>query len=160
MSIDWSDVTFTPDEEAVRELARAWNWLVKEPFTPVLFSRLGDVFYRTDSGAVYWLNTGTGEISCVADSIEQFRERLSSELADEWLLPGLVEQLHASGKVPDTNACYTYKIFPVFAEGKYDVSNLYPISAKQHFGLSGDIHRQIQDVPDGSQVRLSVGRRA
>src|SRR5215471_4437786 len=29
MSINWSDLTFMPDDEAVQELARAWNWLIR-----------------------------------------------------------------------------------------------------------------------------------
>ena len=156
MSVGWSALTFTPDNGAVQELAEAWGWLIKEPFTPVLFSIFGDVFYRTESGAVYWLNTGTGEVSSVAGSMGEFRERLGSEAADEWFLPGLVENLHTAGKIPAASACYTYKIFPVFAEGTYDVSNFNVVPAKEHFGLSGHLHREIQSVPDGSKVRVRV----
>jgi hypothetical protein len=156
MSIGWSALTFTPDDEAVQELAAAWDWLIQEPFTPVLFSTLGDIFYRTQSDTVHWLNTGTGEISAVADSTEHFRERLGTEIADEWFMPALVEDLHAAGKIPGPGCCYTFTILPVFAEGRYEVTNLNPVPAKEHFALTGHMHRQIKSLPDGAQVRVRV----
>ena len=48
-------------------------------------------------------------------------------------MPYLVEQLHAAGKVPESGECYTYVTLPVFAEGKYEVDNLNPVPAGEHF---------------------------
>jgi hypothetical protein len=157
MSIGWSSLTFTPDSEAVKELRRAWAWLAGDSFVPLVFSILGDFFYTTESGGVYWLNMGTAEISPVADTPEEFRALLATETADDWFMPGLVEQLHEAGKIPGPGCCYTYVTLPIFAEGKYEVSNLNPVPAREHFGLTSRIHREIQSLSDWSKVRVVVG---
>ena len=84
--VGWSDLTFEPNQDAIERLAEAWAWLLKEPFRPVLFSTMGDVFSSPDSGGIWWLNTGTGELTRVADSVDEFRELLRADIADEWLM--------------------------------------------------------------------------
>lgn len=143
MSIDFSSLVCTPSDESVQQFVASWGWLIREPFVPVLFTALGDVFIQPDSGGIWWINTGTAEVTRVADSFEQFRELLGTEQADEWFLPGLIDQLHVAGKVAEAGECYTYVTLPIFAEGKYEVDNLNPVPAYEHFALTGDIHREI-----------------
>src|SRR5262245_24924897 len=65
MSVGWSSLTFEPTDDAIEQLAEAWAWRIKDPFRPVLFSTLGDMFFARDDGAVWWLNTGTAELTRV-----------------------------------------------------------------------------------------------
>ena len=155
MSVGWSSLTFEPTDDAIEQLAEAWAWRLKVPFRPVLFSTLGDMFFARDDGAVWWLNTGTAELTRVADSIEHFHERLATDVADEWFLPALIEKLQLAGKLREAGECYTYVTLPIFAEGKYEVDNLNPVSAAEHFELTGHIHRQIAELPDGAKVRTT-----
>jgi len=156
MSIGWASLTCTPSDEAVKQLAESWGWMLREPFSPVLFSAFGDVFLEPDSGGVWWLNTSVGELTQVAESVQEFRELLGTELADEWFMPGLIERLHAAGKVLQAGQCYTYVTLPVFAEGSYEVENLNPVPVHEHFGLTGHILSEINGLPDGAKVKISV----
>ncbi len=88
MTLGWSAL-ITPEPDAVAALRASWAWLVPEPFYPLLFSTLGDVFFRSERGDVYWLNTGFGEVSRVADSEQDFQELLATDRAQEWFLPPL-----------------------------------------------------------------------
>jgi hypothetical protein len=155
MAIGWSDLTLTPDEEAVRALRSSWAWLLGDDWSPILFSIWGDVFIQRPDG-VAWVNTGTGDVTLVAADQDQFRERLIGEARDDWFLPELVDLLHEKGKRPRLGECFTYAIYPIFAEGKYVPENFKPVPAVEHFGLSGDLHRQIHDLEDGTKVRLTV----
>jgi hypothetical protein len=119
-----------------------------------LFSTLGDVFFEPDSGGIWWLNTGTAELTRVAETVEHFHERLATDIADEWFMPLLIAQLHAVGKVPEPGECYTYITLPVFAEGRYDVDNLNPVPAGEHFAVTGHILHEISELPDGAKVKL------
>jgi hypothetical protein len=92
----------------------------------------------------------------VAASIDEFKPLLGAPIADEWLLPPLIEQLRAAGKVLQPGECYTFVTLPVFAEGRYDVDNLNPVRAREHFALTGGIHQDLQSYPDGSKVKLTV----
>jgi hypothetical protein len=139
MKIGWPQLTFTPDSDALDALSNDWGAVIGESYTPLLFSVLGDVFYQAASG-VHWLNTGACKTTWVADTVEQFQSLLATELADEWFLPPLVEQLYAAGKIPKPGYCYTPVILPVFVQGKYTVSNLNPVPGKEHFALTAQVH--------------------
>jgi hypothetical protein len=117
-------------------------------------SSLGDVFFQQGSSEVYWLDAGTAQITRVAASREEFLELLGSERADEWFMAHLIEELKVAGKGLQPDYCYTYVTLPIFKEGKYEVSNLNPVPAVEHFSLTGAIHRQIRELPDGANVSL------
>ena len=138
------------------ELYSAWAWLLPQPFQPVMVSAFGDVFFQHGGQAVFWLNTGTAEITQVADSRAQFTELLKSDAYEEWFLPGLVQQLKEAGKLLKPDHCYTYVTLPIFAEGKYEVSNLTPVPAREHFGLTGSMHQQLHALPNGAKVKFRV----
>src|SRR5436190_2405871 len=154
MAISGADLTCTPNQDAIDRLAEAWAWLLKEPFVPVLFTALGDMFFEPDTGGVWWLNTGTAELTRVADSVDDFHEKLGDEIASVWLMPALVEQLHAAGKIPEPGECYTYVTLPVFAEGRYEVDNLNPVPAGEHFSVTGHILHEIAELPDEAKATL------
>lgn len=154
--VGWAELTITPDDKALRAFRGAWDWLVEDLGAPVLFSVWGDVFLDRE-GAIYWLNTGTGEISQAASNLDDFRMRLGGDQADEWFLPALVSQAHQAGLHPASGQCFTYLTYPIFAEGKYEVTNIRVVSAWEHFSLSGDLHRQIIHVTDEGKVRITVG---
>jgi hypothetical protein len=44
--MDWSELTLTPDEAALRTLRTSWKWLLGEDWSPLLFSVWGDVFLQ------------------------------------------------------------------------------------------------------------------
>lgn len=149
-------LTFEPSDEALTQLRESWAWLLLDPFEPVLFSVLGDMFFELASGGVWWLNTGTAEVSRVADSVGEFQDLLATDVVKEWFMPDLVERLHAVGKRPTAGGCFTYVTLPVFKEGIYDVSNLNPVNAREHFALTGHLLQEIRALPDGAKVRLNV----
>jgi hypothetical protein len=76
-------------------------------------------------------------------------------VADEWFLPALIDKLQMAGKLREPGECYTYVTLPIFTEGKYEVDNLNPVPAAEHFELTGHIHRQIAEMPDGAKMRTT-----
>ena len=156
MAVGWSSLTFEPTADAIERLSESWAWLLKDPFRPLLFSTLGDMFFARDDGSVWWLNTGAGELTAVADSVDEFQQKLAGDIVDDWFLPHLVQQVHDAGKVPEPGECYTFVTLPIFQEGRYEVDNLNPVPAAEHFAMTGDVHREIAALPDGARVRISV----
>ena len=156
MEIPWSLLTVTPSDEAVEQLFASWSWFLKEPFTPLLFTVLGDVFLQSESGDVYWLDTGAGELSQVAHSADVFHDLLKTDLAEDWFLPTLIAELRSVGKIAQEGYCYSFVTLPIFKEGKYEVGNLNPISAKEHFSITGMMHKEIHSLPDGATVEIKI----
>jgi Domain of unknown function (DUF1851) len=154
---DGSPFTIQPDAAAVLALRANWRWLLGEGWTPLMFSAIGDVFLEVAAGTLWWLNTATGALEQVAESRPQFTDLLEGDRADEWLFPGLVEALHSHGKVLAADQCYTYAILPVFETGSYSVENMHPVSAAEHYSMTGHLHEHIRKLPDGARVRLIIG---
>jgi len=152
----WSQITIQPQDAALASLRNSWKWMLGDAWTPLMFSAIGDVFFEVPAGTVWWLSTATGSLEQIADSRDEFRELLGTEKADEWFLPGLVEALHSSGKILESEQCYTYAIFPVFAEGSFSVENMNPVSAAEHYAFSGHVHESIRQLPEGAKVKVTV----
>jgi hypothetical protein len=150
----WSGFTVRPDSETVAVLRQEWEWLLGYAWNPILFSAIGDVFFVLPAGTVWWLSTATGDLEQVAESQVAFHGLLDTDAVDEWFLPGLVEALIAHGQVLADGQCYSYRIFPVFAQGNFSVENLFCLDQKEHFRIAGQIHRQIRNSPDGSSVEI------
>jgi Domain of unknown function (DUF1851) len=68
----------------------------------------------------------------------------------------LIEKLIKAGKMLGPGRCYTYATLPIFREGAYTVENLNPVDAREHFGLTGYIHKQVSQIPDGATVRVKI----
>src|SRR5262250_781064 len=98
MKITWKELSFLPSDEALSSLREAWAWLLPQVFEPVMASTLGDIFFQQGGPEIYWLNTGTAEVTRVAASRTEFLELLRTDKADEWFMPDLIEQLNAAGK--------------------------------------------------------------
>ena len=155
MKVGWPQLLCTPDAEALDLLSASWGDFIGEQYTPLLFSAFGDMFYQTSMG-IFWLDLGAREITRIADTPEQFQSLLATHHANEWFLPPLVEQLYAAHKIPQAGYCYSPTILPVFAEGKYTVSNLNPVPVKEHFVYTASVHSQLANLPNGAKVRIVV----
>ncbi len=163
MGLGWRDISFVPDEQLAEEIAKAWQWLIPEPWQVVFSTMFGGVFLEKESGGVFWLECGAGLIERVADSAAEFHAYLGSERDDEWtgqieewFLAGLVQQLHDVGKIPGPGQCYGFKILPVFEGGDYDTANAFVISAREWLTVTASLHQQIFDLADGAQAKIVV----
>ncbi len=161
----WTEIAFMPDAETIKEAAEAWTWMIPEPWKPLVCSMFGGIFLEKQSGGVFWLECGTALVEQVADSAEAFniflraeRDRAWLERVDEWFLPGFVQELRDLGKRPGLGQCYGLTILPVFVGGRYESGNVYVLPAREWLSLTGSLHEQIRDVPDGGKVQIKVLR--
>jgi len=159
----WMDIAFVPSAEAVSALNEAWDWEFDQPVQPFLSSMFGGVFFAAPDGIVRWFECGTGLVEDVAASRAAFDTFLGGERdatwearVDEWFLPGFVSQLRAEGLQPASHQCYGLTILPIFEGGTYSADNVFVCSIQEWFSHTGNIHRQVADIPDGGSVRLVV----
>ena len=92
------------------------------------------MFFQVPSREVYWLNTSTGEITQDAADEAEFRRHLDSELAVDWSLPDLVDELVARGQVVELGQSNTFLRLPIFRDGTDAADNLRPVNAKERLG--------------------------
>ena len=146
-----------PSELALEELRKYWGWRLPQNFAIVVVTAFGDIFFADEKGVIHWLNTGTAEISCVAESVNEFWSKAQSPEGIDWFMPDLVKALLGAGKKRSLGQCYTYTILPIFSDGKYEVWNFSPVDAIEHFGMTGNLLHEIEGLPDGTYIKVVVG---
>jgi len=138
----------------IEDILSCWRWKIGDMKAVVIMSILGDLFLADRESAVYWLQTDTGDLTKVADSLEEFDNHLNDDdKIDNWFLPLLIEKLISAGKTLKENEVYSYKQIPVIG-GEYSVDNIEPTDMSVHFAFSGQICEQIKDLPNGTKVNI------
>jgi hypothetical protein len=137
-------------------LLAEWRWLLGGLPRLVGWSAAGDLFVRDDGGNVLRLDTGGGELERVAPSIEAFEHALSDpDRAAELLLLPVVYAFEARHGALGTTECLGFTTLPILG-GSYTVENRYRLPVREHASFTGDLHRQLRDLPDGTAVRIKI----
>jgi hypothetical protein len=135
-----------------QSLLKEWRFLLPTQFRVWLLTRTGDLFITVPDGSIHMLDVGAGTLTRVAESRDAFLTRIDEPgVAEDWLMIPIVDQLVASGVVLVTGQCYSFQQLPVFG-GAYTPDNRMAFPIREHFGAWGSVHRQIADLPDGSEV--------
>lgn len=155
-NITWNDLKVDFNHIDQNRLTESWSWLIGTDKKPILMSSIGDLFLTDKNGACYWLNVGEGIFEKVTENVEQFKAKLKDNAqVDEWFLIGLVEKLKETGLKLKDKHLYGYKKLPVLG-GEYEPENFELTDIEVHFELSGQIHKQIKDLPDGTKVNIKT----
>jgi len=150
------DYLIEHDEFDWAALLEEWRWLLPAEFTVRLLTRAGDLFIELPDGSVHLLEVGAGELRRVADCHDDARSMLPRpEVAHDWLMMPVIDQLVASGRVLGPGQCYGFRLLPVLGGG-YRAQDRVVLPIREHFGACGSLHRQIADLPDGAQVKIEV----
>jgi hypothetical protein len=83
--------------------------------------------------------------------------RRSPEFDADWSMYNLASAAAAQLGTPDQHVVFHFAI-PAVLGGAYEVGNIRLIAFEQLVAVSGDLGRQIHDLPDGAQVKLIVDR--
>jgi len=159
MATRLEDVTIDFQDLNLEDICSAWQWRIQDQKGLVLISKLGDMFFLGNDGGVYWLQTDSGDLTKIADNLEHFEELLTQyENFDNWFLPGLIEQLEQAGKTLGPNQVYSYLKIPVMG-GEYSVDNIKPTDISVYFAFSGQICEQIQNLSDGTTVKVTFSKK-
>ena len=152
MHITWNELRVDFQKHGADALLQDWRWLLRDSMQLLLVSSLGDMFLADAHGRVFWLDTGTGKLQQVAESAEEFKNLIQQpENADQWFIPQLVGDLIVSGVRLAPGQCYSYKNPPILG-GEIQPANFLPCDLSVHFSILGQIHRQVRDLPPGTEI--------
>lgn len=159
MEYNLADLTIDINDIDLENICSCWQWRLKGLKGLALISKMGDMFLTGEDNCVYWLQTDSGDLTKVAESLGHFEEVLSDETnIDNLFLPELVKKLVTAGKVLNKGQVYSYLKLPVIG-GEYSIENIEPVDVSVHFAFSGQICEQIQNLPDGTKVKITFNKR-
>ncbi len=154
--MDIEDYLLETDDVDWSEVLSPWSWSLPEEVTIWLMNRYGDLFLIMEGDAVHMLDVGIGTLKQLADSPDDFSDLLGEgDNANQWLMIPLVDSLVSSGQTLEPGQCYGYAQLPVFG-GEYSVENTIVLPLDEHYSVTGSVHEQIKDVPDGEEVEIEI----
>lgn len=121
-----------------------WEWLLGREYLPILLSASGDAFVQNiNNGQIWWLDSGGGEFTQVAESAEDFRRLLADkEFVSNYFAVQMVGDLIQSAKPLSHNQIYSLTK-PWLLGGEYRIDNIEPTDIEVHFSLTGQVAQQV-----------------
>ncbi|NUO64091.1 MAG: DUF1851 domain-containing protein [Gemmatimonadaceae bacterium] len=114
------------------------------------------MFYADTTGQVWRLDTGAAEAERVGTSQAAFDDLLGNRArADELLMAPVVQAFEELYGPLGAAQCLGFKSLPVLG-GTYTAENRVALPICEHAAATGEMHRQIRDLPDGATVRVTV----
>ena len=138
------------------DLLREWRWLLGRHARLMGWAASGDLFMSDVRGAVLHLDTGAGQFEEVARDAVDFQTALRDESqAEALLLLPVVRAFEQRHGPLGPGECLGFTTLPVFG-GTYTAENRYRLSIAEHAAFTGNVHRQIRDLPEGAQVQVKI----
>jgi hypothetical protein len=140
------------------QLFSEWTWLIPPgtQIQPWMMNAFGDLFWFDEREQVNFLNISDGTNEVVAETQDEFFDLLEDEdNLTQWLLIDLVEEAQAEGLKLEHDQCYGFKVLPTL-EGEFEASNVYVSDLYEYWDFCGIIGRQIDGLPDGSDVTIEI----
>ncbi|MEN8637117.1 T6SS immunity protein Tdi1 domain-containing protein [Pseudoalteromonas distincta] len=135
----------------IEDALEAWDWFDFSGKSPFITTAFGDVFFESEDG-IYFLDSLGGTLDKVTDSKLQLQEILNTQDGqDHYLMSGLVVAARESGLTLEEGECYDFKVSPAL-NGTLELSNLQKMSFKVSLHISGQLTKQIKDLPPGTKI--------
>jgi len=135
----------------ISTINKAWAWTGVKAIEIISVNDFGNIIFRTEEDAIWRICPEKLYCEKIADSLVEYSELSAKpEFLMDWGMTSLVELARESvGDLADGEK-YCLKL-PIILGGEYDAENMGKISFVQLISLSGDIAKQIKDLPDGTK---------
>ena len=140
----------------VDEIKESWGWVGIDPLEVVGENDFGNLMIKDIEGK-YW-RLCPEDLYCKV--VAQNRAELDAlstdqEFLADWYMKALVEVAKDKLGPLEEDRKY-YLVIPGVLGGEYGINNIKTLPLAELIRLSGDLGKQIKDLPDGAQVKLKV----
>ena len=138
-------------ESVITDALDDWSWLPIDGKKPIRVTAFGDVFLIAEDG-ISFLDTLEGKIEWVCTTDKELEDILSQDSGrDQYLMGGLVDRAISEGLILNDGECYDFVVSPVLG-GEVSFENMQKLDFSVATSLSGQIHRQVKDLPEGTKI--------
>lgn len=142
--------------ELVSAIEDAWSWVGLKPAQVLGDNSFGNLLIKDEAG-LYWRLCPEDLYCNVVANTRAELDALSQsqEFLEDWHMVNLVAA--AKEQLGPLRPGYKYCLkIPGVLGGEYGGSNLATVPLKDLVAASGHMAREIQDLPNGAQIRLRV----
>ncbi len=140
----------------LNEIKDAWGWVGIEPQEVVIENEFGNLIVKDFNDKFWRLCPEDVYCELVAESIEEYNVLIKNEeFLEDWSMTAMVQE--AEGSLGKFKPGYKYHmVIPGVLGGEYGGSNVKVAPLLEIIRFSGDLGKQIENLPDGAQVELKV----
>ncbi|AZN69350.1 T6SS immunity protein Tdi1 domain-containing protein [Acinetobacter haemolyticus] len=140
----------------LKEIKEAWDWTGIEPKEIIIENKFGNLIIK-DFDEKFW-RLCPEDIYCkvIAESLEEYNLLIKNEVfLEDWLMSTMV--VEAENNLGQLELGYKYyMVIPGILGGEYGGENVKVAPLVEIIKLSGYLGKQIEELPDGAQIRLEV----
>ena len=136
------------------QFARAldsWDWAGIQGKQPLFTSPFGDVFFQAQGG-FWFLDLLEGTLTRPWPDADALQADLdTAEGQDRYLRAGLAFAAERQGIIPSARQVLSFKVAPVLGAA-IAVENIEVMDFEVIVHITGELHRQVRDMPPGSRI--------
>ena len=138
----------------LQAIAQGWSWKLGNPVEIVATNRFGNAIVRNEAGQYFRVMPEEWKCELLATSASGLeKKREQPNFIRDWEMLALVARAEAAhGPLKDGQVYYL--VVPGVLGGKYAEDNIRKISLMELLAYSGDMAHQIDNVPDGTEVKI------
>lgn len=140
--------------DLLQAISQGWSWKLGKPVEIVATNRFGNAIVRNEAGEYHRIIPEEWQCKLLATSTAELEEkRREPGFIRDWeMLPLIARAEVVHGQLADGQVYYL--VVPGVLGGKYAEENIRKISLVELLAYSGSMARQIDDVPDGAEVKI------
>ena len=143
-------------ENLVIEIKKSWNWVGIDPSEVLYVNDFGNIIIK-DISNEYW-RLCPEEVYCeiIAKNNNELENLFQNqEFSKDWSMSSLAQLARKEFGELKNGYKFSFVIPPILG-GKYVLENIKPAPLSEIIGVSGDIGKQIKDLPNGAKIKLKI----
>jgi hypothetical protein len=153
----WAESSTTPMASLLEVLRASWSWVLVQPTRVLARNRFGNVLVELGDASVWRVCPEDLTATEVATSVAALDTLWADEeFQTDWAVEAWIEAAESALGPLGENQCYGFKVWPVLG-APYEVENMVIKPVSEWLAVSGDVGRQVKDLPPGTQIRLDTG---
>ena len=146
----------TNSESIIETITESWGWTGIQPEAVIAENDFGNLIIKDKHGKYWRLCPEDVYCKVIASSDHGYEALIAdSDFMADWSMDALVER--ARSKLGELSEGRKYHfVVPGVLGGEYEISKIKTAPLHEIIGISGDIGKQIEEVPDGAQIKLNV----
>jgi hypothetical protein len=154
--LSWSDDAPEHVASLIEVLRANWSWAFSNPIRVIERNRFGNLLVQIGDGSIWRVCPEDLAASQVAPSEADLETVWADEeFQADWESEAWIDAAETALGRLGQGQCYGFKMWPVLG-APYDVENMVIKLMVDWLAASGDVGRQVKDLPDGTQVRFDV----
>jgi len=140
----------------INEVKKSWSWVGINPTEIVAENDFGNLIIKDAENKFWRLCPEDVYCEVVAESIDDYNELINDDdFLNDWNMTVMINE--AVEKLGSLKEAYKYYlVIPGVLNGEYSGTNINTAPFLEIIKLSGDLGKQIKDLPDGAEVKLKV----